>query len=583
MTHLRLAFTLSALGSTLAAVGVCAQAYRFEAENGVLNGVHVATTWPGYSGSGYVTDFTADADQLTITANVPDGLYELWVGYNSRYGHKGYGVQVGGERGSGSFNGTGQGEYRSDRAGVFQVDAANNTLKILKDWGFYDVDYLELRPATIAPPAPVTPTLVDPQATPQTQFLMNYLASVYGQKTLAAQQGNVGASGAFPSSNYLARSGGLVPAIRGSDFIEYSPSRVAHGANPNGESERIINWARQTGGVVTMTWHWNAPTDLIDQPGKEWWRGFYTDATTFDVQAALTAPGSPKYNLLLSDIDAIAGELQKFQAADVPVIWRPLHEAQGNPPSAGGAWFWWGAKGPEPFKQLWRLMHDRLTNVHGLHNLIWEYTSSDAYEGFEQWYPGNDVVDIIGLDVYTDRTSSMSGAWLNSRDEFDGVKLIALSETGTLPNPDHLDERGLAWSYFMPWQVDGSPLGVTYNYSAAELQAVLGHEDVITLDELPAMPWNILDVLTADANNDGDVDGADFLTWQRELSSFEQYTADANGDFYIDAADLEILMREFGRIPGVPPAVSAVPEPAAALLAAMAAALLACGARRDRS
>src|SRR6185312_4748599 len=142
------------------------------------------------------------------------------------------------------------------------------------------------------------------------------------------------------------KSNNLVPAVRGSDFIEYSPSRISHGSNPNGETERIIDWAKSTGGIPTMMWHWNAPTDLIDTPGHEWWRGFYTDSTTFDVQAALAAPGSAKYNLLVSDIDAIAVQLQKFEDAGVPVIWRPLHEAQGNMPD-GAAWFWWGAKGPQ--------------------------------------------------------------------------------------------------------------------------------------------------------------------------------------------------------------------------------------------
>lgn len=549
-----------------------AQTYRFEAELGTRIGVNVSSSVAGYSGTGYVTGFDNDADRLSITASgVPDGLYELWVGYNSRGGFKGYGVQVGAERANGSFDGTGASEYRADRAGLFQVNAANNVLQIYKDWGFFDIDYLELRPATPRTPLPVAPALVDPLATPNTRTLMTYLASLYGEKTLAGQQGNVGQNVPFPSSTYLSRSGGLVPALRGSDFIEYSPSRIAHGANPNGESERIIDWARQTGGVVSMMWHWNAPTDLIDQPGKEWWRGFYADSTTFDLQAALAAPGSPKYNLLLADIDAIAVELQKFADADVPVIWRPLHEAQGNP-IPNGAWFWWGAKGPEPFKQLWRLMHDRLTNVHGLHNLIWEYTSSSAFEGFEDWYPGDDVVDMIGLDIYTDRASSMSGHWLDMLDEYDGKKLIALSETGTLPDPTLFGQRGIRWSYFSPWQADGGSLGVTNNYTAAELRAVLGHDDVITLDELPVMPWSLLETTSADFNRDGQVDGADLLTWQRENGSFDSHVADVNGDGFVDGADLAFWRRQFGRLAG---GSAGVPEPASAALVAAVAVLLA--------
>ena len=81
--------------------------------------------------------------------------------------------------------------------------------------------------------------------------------------------------------------------------------------------------------MVTFCWHWNAPKDLIDQPGKEWWRGFYTEATTFDVAKAMEDPQSEEYTLIIRDIDAIAVQLKKLANADVPVLWRPLHEAEG--------------------------------------------------------------------------------------------------------------------------------------------------------------------------------------------------------------------------------------------------------------
>ena len=96
------------------------------------------------------------------------------------------------------------------------------------------------------------------------------------------------------------------------------------------------------------------------------------------MQKALADPNSADYKLLLRDMDAIAVQLQKFSDAGVPVLWRPLHEAEGG-------WFWWGAKGPEPFKKLWRLMYDRFTNVHHLHNLIWVDCSGTNPD----WYPGD--------------------------------------------------------------------------------------------------------------------------------------------------------------------------------------------------
>jgi mannan endo-1,4-beta-mannosidase len=336
-----------------------------------------------------------------------------------------------------------------------------------------------------------------------------------------------------------------------------------------------------------MMWHWNAPTDLIDGPDGSptaWYRGFYTEATTFDVQAVLASPGSSKYNLLVSDIHAIGDQLEKFQNAGVPVIWRPLHEAQGNPGAPG--WFWWGAKGPESFKQLWRLMHDELTTgraalgKQNLHNLIWEYTSSAAYDGFEQWYPGDDVVDIIGADLYTDPSSSMSGAWHDLLDAYNGKKIVALSETGTLPDPALFDERGVHWSYFLPWQVEGDPYGVLTNYTTDQLQAILNHDDVITLDELPILPWKTSQTLIADFDGNGSADGADFLIWQRERRNLPLVTAqaDANGDKYVNALDLAFWQRQFGL--GASPPSQAVPEPCAGVLMAMAAWIFAGRTRR---
>ena len=122
-------------------------------------------------------------------------------------------------------------------------------------------------------------------------------------------------------------------------------------------------------------------SDLINNDTVKWWSGFYTYATTFNLTAALN-PSSANYQLLLRDIDAIAVQLLRLQAANIPVLWRPLHEAEGG-------WFWWGAFGPENAKTLYRLVYKRLTETHKLRNLIWVWNSVSP-----AWYPGDDVVDI---------------------------------------------------------------------------------------------------------------------------------------------------------------------------------------------
>lgn len=69
----------------------------------------------------------------------------------------------------------------------------------------------------------------------------------------------------------------------------------------------------------------------------------------------------------------------------------------------------------------------------------------------------------------------------------------------------------------------------------------------------------------ADFDGHGDVDGADFLTWQRGLGTAGGLTqGNANGDNIINGADLAIWRSQFG--PAAVPAANAIPEPSGVLL-----------------
>ncbi|GAB3996788.1 hypothetical protein GCM10028807_40240 [Spirosoma daeguense] len=308
--------------------------------------------------------------------------------------------------------------------------------------------------------------LSDNQATTSTKGLYSFLVSQYGQKVISGQQDDI---------EYVVEKTGREPAIGAFDLMDYSPSRVPFGSKPLRSTEDCIKWAKQGNGrgIVSLCWHWNAPTDLLNQaPDKLWWSGFYTRATTFDLANTLADKQGERYKLLLRDIDAIAEQLKKFQAADVPVLWRPLHEAAGG-------WFWWGAKGAEPLKELWQILHDRLTNHHQLHNLIWVYTGTDKLA--QEWYPGDQYVDIVSLDIYSDPTATLNNNWSDTQTRFNGKKLVALSETGHLPQPDQIRGLNTWWSWFAVWNgsdwIKKQPID--------RLKSVYFDNDVITRDELP--------------------------------------------------------------------------------------------------
>lgn len=270
--------------------------------------------------------------------------------------------------------------------------------------------------------------------------------------------------------DWLTSNIGKTPSIIGLDMMDYSPSRVAFGSSSN-NVEQAIAFA-QKGGIVTFCWHWGSPTGAYNTDAEPWWSNFYTAATSFDVSAAINNPGSTNYNLLIRDIDAIATQLKRLQSAGVPVLWRPLHEAEGG-------WFWWGAKGAEPCKKLYALMYDRMTNYHGLNNLIWVWNSVST-----SWYPGNSVVDVVSADVYPTAGdhNPQASTWNNLKSLCGDSKLIALGECGVIPDPVQMRSQGINWAWWVTWNgdfiTDGSHNSRTF------LQTTFGSTDVLTLDEI---------------------------------------------------------------------------------------------------
>ncbi|MCJ7449945.1 MAG: glycoside hydrolase family 3 C-terminal domain-containing protein [Bacteroidales bacterium] len=75
-------------------------------------------------------------------------------------------------------------------------------------------------------------------------------------------------------------------------------------------------------------------------------------------------PGTEEYKAMWSDLKRIADHLTELRDANVPVLWRPMHECDGN-------WFWYGKQGGERFVKLWRTMFDYFTKERKLNNLVW--------------------------------------------------------------------------------------------------------------------------------------------------------------------------------------------------------------------
>jgi mannan endo-1,4-beta-mannosidase len=298
----------------------------------------------------------------------------------------------------------------------------------------------------------------DPAATPEARGLLRKIAESYGAATFSGQHG-------LEELEPLRAITGVLPSVVEEDLMNFSTARVERQGWPPELAAPLLECAR-AGHLISCCWHWIAPARLRDTARWPWWRGFYRKATDFDLPAALADRDGAEFALLLRDIDAIAVQLRKFSDAGIPLLWRPLHEAEGR-------WFWWGSHGPETFKELWRLLFHRLTEVHGLHHLVWVLTSEKA-----AWYPGDDVVDVVGVDAYPWwRGATLGRRWRRLLARFDGVKPIALTEFGGVPDLERMWRRGVRWAWFCSWRGDKGPR----SERAAKVRRVYGWARTLTV------------------------------------------------------------------------------------------------------
>ncbi|KXH49260.1 glycosyl hydrolase family 26 [Colletotrichum simmondsii] len=448
-------YSQNCIGSTGAKV--------YEAENGVLNGTTVATEQAGFTGTGYVTGFEDATDKVTINLDCQgegQKLFDLNIRYAGIYGEKRTNVILNGGAASEVLLAATE-TWANVSAGQVLLNEGNNTLDIVTHWGWYLIDSITLTPTEARGPHNVNTALVNAKANADANALYTYLRSIYGKNILSGQQ-------ELKYANWVNETIGKSPALVSVDLMDYSPSRVERGTVGTAVEEAITHHER--GGIVSVLWHWNAPTGLYDTEENKWWSGFYTRATDFDVSTALADTTNANYTLIIRDIDAIAVQLKKLQDAGVPVLWRPLHEAEG-------AWFWWGAKGPEACKKLWALVYDRLTNHHELNNLVWIWNSVAA-----DWYPGDDTVDVLSADVYAQGHGPMTTQYNDLITLGQDKKLIAATEVGSAPFPDLLQAYEAHWLYFCVWS-DGFINNTEWN-SVDDLKKIYESEYVLTLDEI---------------------------------------------------------------------------------------------------
>ena len=207
-------------------------------------------------------------------------------------------------------------------------------------------------------------------------------------------------------------------------------------------------------------------------PNKDY--AFYKADTEFDAANA-TVEGTWENKVFTEDLKNAAAYLKLLRDADIPVLWRPFHEAAGG-------WFWWG-KDAASFKSLWIAMFNYF-KTEGLDNLIWVWTT----EGNDSdWYPGDQYVDIVGRDIYNKETADCVSEYTSIAGNY-GNKIVSLSECGTVGLISEQWASGARWSWFMPWydgtNEDGSPV---VHADEAWWKDAMSQEFVVSREDLPSM------------------------------------------------------------------------------------------------
>ena len=266
--------------------------------------------------------------------------------------------------------------------------------------------------------------MVDDDALPQTQSLFAYLKGVgRSGHTLFGHQND--ATDTIITSSTAARWSGVASDVYNSvgDFP------AVHGYSPN-QVEQVKD-AYRKGAIIAVEHH---VANLSNGTG-----GGYGNVKNPDNPVEQVLPGGPEHDNLKAYLDRVADWASQYVDDDgrlIPVVYRPWHEHNGD-------WFWWTTSNATEgeFRELFRFTVHYLRDVKGVSNFLYAFSPNGHFENEEEYlyaYPGDEYVDLLGVDVYWDVPQG-NPDWLDQlvRDLRIAVtyaertgKIAALTETG---------------------------------------------------------------------------------------------------------------------------------------------------------
>jgi mannan endo-1,4-beta-mannosidase len=310
---------------------------------------------------------------------------------------------------------------------------------------------------------------IDEKATPGTKALYRNLYNLSGKHILfghqhATEYGH-GWQGDEDRSDVKSVTGSH-PAVIGADF-----SGMANSNLPDSVIAKIKKYLQKSiadtynrGGVTTVAWHFSNP---LSGGGFYWNDSVSIPAVRYLIPGG---SGNEKYKSILKIIGDFAKTVKGKDGRLVPMIFRPYHEFDGD-------WFWWGKShcSKEEFISLWRFTVVYLRDSLQVHNFIYAFSPDCKFTteaAYLDRYPGNEWVDILGMDDYADfgrngkydTAAGIQKLKIVSDYAQKNNKLAAFTETGleSIPNPDWwtgillkaVKEKSLKLCYVLVWRND---------------------------------------------------------------------------------------------------------------------------------
>jgi len=238
-------------------------------------------------------------------------------------------------------------------------------------------------------------SLVDATATTETEALYHYLEDIKGKNALFGHQATLAYGYSWRSDS--SRSDvkdvtGSFPALYGWDLADFIPQPNYTKYENEDRWNRILGYSKdglERGGILTFSWHMRNPV---------------TQESFYDTTSAVHTiiPGGELHQEYMETLDLVADFMEKL--SPYPVIIRPFHEHNGD-------WFWWGKghSSEQDYIALWRFTVEYLRDQKEMNNLIYAFSPDRSRTNIETFkkdyvygYPGDEYVDIIGLDNYWD-------------------------------------------------------------------------------------------------------------------------------------------------------------------------------------